>query len=63
MAFERLSDQIGTSCGIFRTERFSPSLFFRLWIEKDQKLDAFYSQQSPRELFPGNQNRFIWEVS
>lgn len=33
----------------------------KLWIEKDQKLDAFYSQQSPRELFPGNQNRFIWE--
>ncbi|VDK41814.1 unnamed protein product, partial [Gongylonema pulchrum] len=33
----------------------------KLWIEKDEKLDAFYSQQLPRHHFPGDKDKFVWE--
>ncbi|VDM91741.1 unnamed protein product [Onchocerca ochengi] len=33
-----------------------------LWIAKDEKLDLFYSQQSPRIHFPNDRNKFVWKV-
>lgn len=36
---------------------------FRLWIKKDDELEAFYSQPNPQNYFPGSEEKFLWEVT